>query len=33
MNKFVINGGKKLNGEVSVLGSKNVALKILVAAC
>jgi UDP-N-acetylglucosamine 1-carboxyvinyltransferase len=33
MNKFVINGGKKLEGEVSVLGSKNVALKILVAVC
>ncbi|HUD09973.1 MAG TPA: UDP-N-acetylglucosamine 1-carboxyvinyltransferase [Patescibacteria group bacterium] len=33
MNKFVINGGKKLKGEVFVLGSKNVALKILVAAC
>jgi UDP-N-acetylglucosamine 1-carboxyvinyltransferase len=33
MNKLVINGGKKLKGEVSVLGSKNVALKILVAAC
>ncbi|HUD04914.1 MAG TPA: UDP-N-acetylglucosamine 1-carboxyvinyltransferase [Patescibacteria group bacterium] len=33
MNKLVINGGKRLSGEVSVLGSKNVALKILVAAC
>src|ERR1035437_3224672 len=33
MNKLVINGGKKLQGEVSILGSKNVALKILVAAC
>jgi len=33
MNKLVINGGKKLTGEVTVLGSKNVALKILVAAC
>ncbi len=33
MNKLVVNGGKKLTGEVSVLGSKNVALKILVAAC
>jgi len=33
MNKLVINGGKKLKGEVSILGSKNVALKILVAAC
>ena len=33
MEKFVIKGGKKLTGEVSVLGSKNVALKVLVAAC
>ncbi|MGA2967657.1 MAG: UDP-N-acetylglucosamine 1-carboxyvinyltransferase [Candidatus Levyibacteriota bacterium] len=33
MDKLIINGGKKLKGEVSVLGSKNVALKILVAAC
>lgn len=33
MEKFVINGGKKLKGEVSILGSKNVALKVLVAAC
>ena len=33
MNKLVISGGKKLNGEVGILGSKNVALKILVAAC
>ena len=33
MNKLVISGGKKLNGEVAILGSKNVALKILVAAC
>jgi UDP-N-acetylglucosamine 1-carboxyvinyltransferase len=33
MNKLVIRGGSKLKGEVSVLGSKNVALKILVAAC
>lgn len=33
MNKLVITGGKKLSGDVSILGSKNVALKILVAAC
>lgn len=33
MDKFVINGGKKLIGETSVSGSKNVALKALVAAC
>ncbi len=33
MEKFIIKGGKKLIGEVSVSGSKNVALKALVAAC
>ncbi|MEK7160058.1 MAG: UDP-N-acetylglucosamine 1-carboxyvinyltransferase [Patescibacteria group bacterium] len=33
MEKLVIKGGKKLKGEVSILGSKNVALKVLVAAC
>jgi UDP-N-acetylglucosamine 1-carboxyvinyltransferase len=33
MNKLIVNGGKRLSGEVSILGSKNVALKILVAAC
>ncbi len=33
MDKFIINGGKVLNGEVSVSGAKNVALKIVVAAC
>lgn len=33
MDKFIIKGGKKLTGEVSILGSKNVALKVLVAAC
>ncbi|MCL4418620.1 UDP-N-acetylglucosamine 1-carboxyvinyltransferase [Patescibacteria group bacterium] len=33
MEKFIINGGKKLKGEISVSGSKNVALKALVAAC
>lgn len=33
MEKFVITGGKKLKGEVTILGSKNVALKVLVAAC
>lgn len=31
MPKFVINGGKKLSGEVSVGGSKNAALPILAA--
>lgn len=33
MEKLIINGGKKLKGTISVSGSKNVALKALVAAC
>lgn len=33
MNKLIINGGKKLKGKIKVSGSKNVALKTLVAAC
>ncbi len=33
MNKLIIKGGNKLKGEVSILGSKNVALKVLVATC
>lgn len=33
MEKFNIEGGKKLKGSISVSGSKNVALKALVAAC
>lgn len=33
MEKFIIKGGKKLRGTVTVSGSKNVALKALVAAC
>src|SRR3989344_6811214 len=33
MEKFIIEGGKKLKGSISVSGSKNVALKALVAAC
>ena len=33
LEKLVINGQKKLSGTVSVSGSKNVALKALVAAC
>lgn len=33
MDKFIINGGKKLTGTTIVAGSKNVALKALVAAC
>jgi len=33
MEKFVITGGKKLQGTVQVSGAKNAALKMLVAAC
>ena len=33
MDKFIIKGGKKLNGETQVSGSKNAALKAIVAAC
>ncbi len=33
MDKFVIRGGKKIVGEISVSGAKNAALKALVAAC
>lgn len=33
METFVIKGGTKLKGEMSVSGSKNVALKAMVAAC
>lgn len=33
MDKFIITGGKKLQGEITVLGAKNAALKALVAAC
>lgn len=33
IEKFVIQGGKKLTGETYVSGAKNVALKALVAAC
>ncbi|MEK7060989.1 MAG: UDP-N-acetylglucosamine 1-carboxyvinyltransferase [Patescibacteria group bacterium] len=33
MERLVIKGGKKLRGTVEVAGSKNVALKALVAAC
>jgi len=32
MSKFVINGGKKLNGEIEVRGAKNAALKAFAAA-
>lgn len=33
MEKFVVKGGRKLVGTVTVSGAKNVALKVLVAAC
>src|SRR3990167_5162371 len=33
MERLEINGGKKLKGTVSMFGSKNVALKVFVAAC
>ena len=33
MKKLEITGGKRLTGTISVSGSKNVALKALVAAC
>ena len=33
MEKLIINGGKKLKGNIFVSGAKNVALKALVAAC
>src|SRR3989344_8431954 len=33
MEKFVITGGKKLQGETQVSGAKNAALKVLVASC
>lgn len=33
MKKLIVNGGKKLKGEIAISGSKNVALKVLVAAC
>lgn len=33
MEKFIIKGGNKLKGKISVSGAKNVALKAIVAAC
>ena len=33
MDKFIVNGGKKLIGRTQVSGAKNMALKALVAAC
>lgn len=32
MDKFIVNGGTPLTGEISVAGAKNVALKVLVAS-
>ncbi|MEK7121479.1 MAG: UDP-N-acetylglucosamine 1-carboxyvinyltransferase [Patescibacteria group bacterium] len=32
MDKFIINGGKKLKGEIEVRGAKNAALKIFAAS-
>ena len=33
MKKYIIKGGNKLAGEVSVSGTKNVVLKAIIAAC
>lgn len=33
MQKFIVDGGQKLKGEVSISGAKNVVLKTMVAAC
>jgi UDP-N-acetylglucosamine 1-carboxyvinyltransferase len=33
MKKYVINGRQKLSGEVCLVGSKNIVLKAIVAAC
>lgn len=33
MKKYIIKGGNKLSGEISVSGSKNVVLKAIIAAC
>ncbi|WP_252314147.1 hypothetical protein [Sinobaca sp. H24] len=32
-NEYIINGGKKLFGEVKLSGAKNAALPMIVAAC
>ena len=32
MSEFIINGGKKLNGEIKISGSKNAALPIIAAS-
>jgi UDP-N-acetylglucosamine 1-carboxyvinyltransferase len=33
MEKFIVQGGNKLKGEVAISGAKNAALKALIAAC
>ncbi|MGI8420602.1 MAG: UDP-N-acetylglucosamine 1-carboxyvinyltransferase [Candidatus Levyibacteriota bacterium] len=33
MDKYIITGGKALKGEIGIVGAKNAALKVLVAAC
>ncbi len=33
MKRYIINGGKKLSGEVKISGSKNVVTKAVIAAC
>ena len=32
MGRFIINGGKRLNGEIYVSGSKNAALPLIFAS-
>lgn len=32
MEKLIVSGGKRLSGEISVSGSKNVALKVIIAS-
>ncbi len=33
MKKYIIRGGNKLSGEITISGAKNVALKAIVASC
>ncbi|HVZ66799.1 MAG TPA: UDP-N-acetylglucosamine 1-carboxyvinyltransferase [Patescibacteria group bacterium] len=33
MRKYIVKGGNKLSGEISVSGAKNVVLKAIIAAC
>lgn len=32
MDKFIVRGGRALNGEISISGAKNVALKVMIAS-